>query len=302
MSRVLRSADDQLFLIGDTNDVLRLYDADGFAALMPVDNWRARPAEREAFFARLGIPWCLLLAPEKLSISGDAVLPAGLATPGARFIDRIEHAALVYPRDYLRRQREDGYIVYPRTDSHWTVLGAFSLLQWLAPILGLDLDYRAFLELDALSMSCRGDLWGDGHADFPLDAFERRAVPASITRIHANPVVVLKFLGLTNEAGLHVGSHIAFRHPQAQRRERLVLFGTSISEYRLEYSLLTFLAALFFREVHFVWSTDLDLDFIAALQPDIALLEMPERFLTFCPTDSFDLLSHAGRVVAGWRG
>ena len=270
---------------------------------VPVDAWRARLAEREAFFARFGIPWCLLLAPEKLSISGDAVLPGGVVAPGARFIERIGHPALVYPRDYLRRQRDDGYIVYPRTDSHWTALGAFSALQWLAPILGLDLDYRAFLDLDALPMSYRGDLWGDGHADFPPDAFARRAVPASITRIHANPVVMLKErLGLTNEVGLHVGSHVAFRNPQAQLRERLVLFGTSFSEYRLECSLLTFLAALFFREVHFVWSTDLDLDFIAALQPDIALLEMPERFLTHCPADSFDLAAHARHVVAGWRG
>jgi alginate O-acetyltransferase complex protein AlgJ len=169
--------------------------------------------------------------------------------------------------------------------------------------LGLDLDYRAFLELAALPMSYRGDLWGDGYADFPPDMFARRAVPPAIARIHANPVVVLKErLGLTNEAGLHVGSHVVFRHKQAQRRERLVLFGTSFSDYRLECSLLTFLAALFFREVHFVWSTDLDLDFIARLRPDIALLEMPERFLTFCPADRFDLAAHAGRLVAGWRG
>jgi hypothetical protein len=91
MSRVLRSADDQLFLIGGTNDVLRLYDADGFASLVPVEAWRARLAEREAFFARLGIPWCLLLAPEKLSISGDAVLRGGAVTPAARFIERIGH-------------------------------------------------------------------------------------------------------------------------------------------------------------------------------------------------------------------
>ena len=83
MSRVLRSADDQLFLIGGTNDVLRLYDADGFASLVPVDKWRARLAEREA----------LLLREQALdgvldSLSASALLIRGVELALASFVRR----------------------------------------------------------------------------------------------------------------------------------------------------------------------------------------------------------------------
>ena len=120
-------------------------------------------------------------------------------------------------------------------------------------------------------------------------------------RIAANELVLMKERhGLENAGGLHVGSHVAFRNEAAERPERLVLFGSSFSEYRADCSLLTFLAALFFHEVHFVWSSDLDTGFIERLAPDMALIEMPERFLTHCPRDCFDLASHASMVSAAW--
>jgi hypothetical protein len=89
-------------------------------------------------------------------------------------------------------------------------------------------------------------------------------------------------------------------HASATRPERLVFFGSSFSEHRAECSLLSLLAALFFREVQFVWSSSLDLHFIERLAPDIALAEMPERFLTRCPDDDFDLGLHGERVVRAW--
>ena len=80
-----------------------------------------------------------------------------------------------------------------------------------------------------------------------------------------------------------------------------MLFGSSFSEYRAECSLLTFLAALIYKEVHFVWSTSLDLRLIERIRPDLAILELPERFITSCPTDTFDLLAHENRVAADWQ-
>jgi len=303
--RVHRTADDQLFLVGGSNDVLRLYSDAGFAAAVPVEAWRERLAARAAFFRGLGIPWCQVLAPEKLSIYGDAVLrdlvgPEAVS-PGERLVELLRHPALVYPRDYLRLQRGKGYVVYPRTDSHWTAVGALCAFQWLAPVLGVHLDFAPVLELVPWHLAYRGDLWSEEFADMPADGFNRYVVPGRITRTYANPIVRLKEQrGLENEMGLHVGSHVVYRNDAAERAERLVLFGTSFSEYRADCSLLTFLAALFFREVHFVWSTDLDLGFIERLAPDFALLEMPERFLTACPSDRFDVIAYGERAAAAW--
>lgn len=303
--RVHRAADGHLYLIGGSNDVLRLYTDDGFAQAVDLAAWRVRLEARAAFFHRLGIPWAQVLAPEKLSITGDAVLAdlvgPGANPPGARLLATVGHKALVYPRGYLREQAGKGYPVYPRTDSHWTAAGALCAFQWLAPTLGLHLDFAPVLALEPYRLSYRGDLWNADFPDLPPDTFSRYRMPAQIRRIAANELVELKEReNLENAGGLHVGSYVAFRNDASERPERLVLFGSSFSEYRPECSLLTFLAALFFREVHFVWSSDLDTGFIERLAPDIALIEMPERFLTECPTDRFDLAAHAAHAVAQW--
>ena len=302
---VHRAEDGQLYLIGGSNDVLRPYTDAGFAKVVDIAAWRARLEARAAFFHRLGIPWAHVLAPEKLSITGDAVLADLVGPdanpPGARLVTGLGHKALVYPRDYLREQAAKGFPVYPRTDSHWTAAGALCAFQWLAPTLGLHLNFAPVLALEPYRLSYRGDLWSTDFPDLPPDIFRRYRMPAQIRRIAANELVLLKEReNLENAGGLHVGSYVAFRNDAAERPERLVLFGSSFSEYRPECSLLTFLAALFFREVHFVWSSDLDTGFIERLAPDMALIEMPERFLTECPTDQFDLATHATEVTARW--
>jgi hypothetical protein len=302
--RVIRSR-DMLFLAGGSNDVLRLYSAEGFAAAVPVAAWADRMAARKALFARLGAPWCMLLAPEKLSVLGDEALCRRVGAPmppAARLQQAIGSAFIADPRDFLRTQHERGYAMYPRTDSHWTCLGALSAFQWAAPMLGLRLDYAPYQQTASHLLSYYGDLWSPREADIPPDEFERRAMPASLVRTCANGIVRLKeSAGLENEAGLHVGSAVAFRNEAAQMDERLVLFGSSFSDYRAECSLLTFVAALFFREVHFVWSASLDIGLIERLAPDRVLIEMPERFLTVCPADDFDLAAHAAAAVASWR-
>jgi hypothetical protein len=302
---VLRDG-DTLFLAGGSNDVLRLYGAEGFADLVPLEAWRARLTARAALFARLGIPWCQLLVPEKLGVLGDAVLTEHVSDPvppATRFRAAMDMAALVDPLDYLRAQRDKGYALYPRTDSHWTCLGALCAFQWAAPSLGLTLDYAPFHATAPLTLTYHGDLWSETHADMSPDRFERRGLPPGVIRAAANGIVRLKeAAGLENEPGLHVGSAVVYRNEAAPLAERLLLFGSSFSDHRAECSLLTFIAALFFREVHFVWSANLDTGLIARLAPDRVLIEMPERFLTTCPADDFDLAATEAEVTARWRG
>ena len=134
------------------------------------------------------------------------------------------------------------------------------------------------------------------------NSFERRTLPEALVRTHANALVRLKErMRLENEPGLHVGSYVSYRNVAAERPERLLLFGSSFSDHRAECSLLTFVAALFFREVHFVWSSSLDTEFIRRIEPDLAICEMPERFLGACPSDDFDLAAHELRVGLDWE-
>ena len=296
MDRVTR-AGDRLFLTGGSNEVLRLYSD---ASLLPISAWRARLAAREAFFAALGIRWCMLLAPEKLSVHGDAMLPAGSVRPAQRLLDTVTHQRLVNPTRALRGLLPSGYA---NTDSHWLPEGAACAFGMVMAALRLPFDAAAPGRLDLHEVRFHGDLWDPSYQDILQDRFARRALPDSVRRVHANRIVAFKEAhGLENEAGLHTGSHVVWRNDAAPRPERVVLFGSSFSEYRTECSLLSFLAAITFAEVHFVWSADLDRGMIRRIAPDIAILEMPERFLTHCPHDDFDLAAHEDAVLARYDG
>lgn len=299
MPRVIRHA-DTLFLAGGSNDVLRLYDDVGFAELVPIDAWRHRLAEREAFFKSHGIAWRMLLAPEKLSILGDKVLPPDSRTPSRRLHEAVPHSHCVDPTAALRRA---GQAAYAFTDSHWLPLGAATAFEQAMAALGISFDAGILDRLPLREQVFHGDLWDASYADLPPDHYPRRALPASVSRVHVNGIVALKeALNLENEPGLHTGSHVIWRNQDAPRPERVVLFGSSFSEYRTDCTLLSFMAAITFAELHFVWSANLDLDLIARIAPDIALLEMPERFLTECPRDDFNLAAYETRTLARYAG
>ncbi len=300
--RVHRSGDDVLYLTGGTNNVISLYTAEGFASAVSVSAWRARMAARDVFFRRLGLPWRLLLTPEKLSVMGlDAAsaLTACQATPPAeRFRGLLPHAALVDPAGYLRDQVNRGYQVYPATDSHWTSIGAFSAFQWLMSSLGLPPDDAVFAACQPYGLSYHGDLWEPRFADVPPDRFERRSLPDGVRCTSQNVLVAFKErTGRENDGRLHTGCATSWHNAAAQFDQRIVLLGSSFSDYRAACSLLTFVAALYFREVHFVWSTSVDLALVERLAPDLVLIEMPERFLPVCPLDDLNVEDYARQRV-----
>lgn len=303
--RVHQAEDGELFLVGGRNEVARLYSAAGFAALVDLGAWRGRQAARNAHFRRLGLPWLTLLTPEKLSLRGAALLERLLGEvpvpPAARLLAGLGPAAAGFadPLAYLARQQQAGHPIFPATDSHWTPTGALCGFQWAMAAMGVELDYAAWHALAPAPLDYPGDLWEPHFAGPARERFDRLALPPTLRRVYANPVVRLKERRhREDDAGLHTGCHVAYRNEAAARDERLLLFGSSFSDHRAECTLLTFVAALFFREVHFVWSSELDLELIRRIDPARVLVEMPERFLTRCPSDRLDLAALERRLLA----
>jgi hypothetical protein len=68
---------------------------------------------------------------------------------------------------------------------------------------------------------------------------------------------------------------------------KVVLFGTSFSEYRTH--LLTGMLAETVSELHFVWSTSIDFDYVEREKPDILIAEIAERFIPTCPSNNFSI-------------
>jgi hypothetical protein len=208
--------------------------------------------------------------------------------------DPLLRKCIIDPTNYFRRIALQ-HQLYWKTDSHWSPTGCFAAYQ---------------LVCSALNVQPVKDLLGRpfGSGDVAMDLGGKMTPPVkesvrfynfatNAKRIYANSIVEVKEARkLENEAGLHVGSNVVFFNEAAPDPRKVILFGDSFSEYRTV--LLTGMLAETFREVHFVWSVYLDLDYIAKHDPDIVLSEIVERFMPSVPNDSFDLDQYALKKVA----
>lgn len=307
--KVFKSDNNILHLTGGTNEVSRLYTPSGFESSINAIGWKQIIDERYRQCSELNCSFRQLIVPEKLSVidlsdnDKEIVFNASpeLESPGGRLVKIINSKRIIYPKNYLVSQSKL-YSIYNATDSHWTWTGAFSAFQVLMRDFGFDVEYGAFLRLPRIFHVYHGDLWDKSLNDIGPDRFERLDLPASIRRIYCNSVVGTKERHrATNDIGLHVGSQCVFLNPNAQRRETVILFGTSFSEYRLEPTLLTAIFAYFFETVHFLWSTSIDFGYVERHKADIVVSELPERFLTNCPNDNLEIESFAAERLAAWN-
>jgi hypothetical protein len=166
-------------------------------------------------------PRRVLLSPEKLSIYGQSTIQElvgeGFRSPGESFIRHLGAKNILYPRDFLTSQAKV-YPLYPKTDSHWTHLGAFCAFQLLQSMLGCNLESSELLRLPNVELSYFGDLWSPEFPEMRPETFIRKKVPAGIRTIYLNPVVGLKEArGLADEPALHAGSHLIFFNAQRPR-------------------------------------------------------------------------------------
>ena len=280
----MRAPDDTLFDTGPDDGWLRAYTTPP-----PVQAWRERFAARAAFFAARKLPWAMLLVPDKLSVEGERLLPPGGVPPG-QVLARALGPPCIWPGDYLRRQRQAGFRLWPRTGGTWTVLGAVCAFQWLADRIGLDLDWTLWEALPARAENRRGDLWTPEQADLPPDRVDVRDPPPGLVRIYADALSATD----TSPAS---GAHVAWSNPGAQHDATVLMFGTALTGHRAGEGGLLFVALLFFRTVHVIRSVSLDTGLIERLAPDLVIIETPERALDRVPDDRLDSAAEVFREM-----
>lgn len=294
--------DGWMFLLGGTNNPGRFLEGSDDFGVESVTAWcdllqkRARavaPAQYLHFFA----PNKETVYAEEAGLTSEARSRSPLARLYGSST-RTEASTLsrlaCNPVPYFR-QAKGAHQLYWKTDSHWTPTGCFIGYQLLCAKLGVeqvaDLLSRPFGEPEILM-----DLGSKVHPQVPERVrFHRFLREAS--RVYANAIVRYKEdTNLENEGRLHVGSNVVFQNPKSRDPRRVILFGDSFSEYRP--TLLTAMLAETFAELHFVWSTSLDLDYISRHQPDLVLTESVERFMPTIPSDSFNVEAYAEEILA----
>lgn len=291
--QVHRGRDGWLFLTGGSNHALAYYTrADAFTDAM-VRDWTALLQDRARRCRELGITYVHMIVPEKLTIYFDKFagdLPFRSRSPALRLPQAARAAGLerelvdLVP-DFLRRKRR--HQLFWKTDTHWTFEGCLVGYRVLCDHLDLKPNAaitRGGSEGHSLLLDLGGQLGPPVAERFVAGEFIRNA-----RRVSANPIVSWKERhGRENDGHLHVGSSVVFCNfdPRAVGK-CVLLFGDSFSEYRPH--LLTGMLAETVRELHFVWSSNVDWNHVRRVRPDILVTQFAERFAARVPADDFDL-------------
>ncbi len=283
--------DGWLFLTGGTNFVTTLYqrEAGGLPDAM-LRRWRDLILRRIERAEALGIRYVHMIVPEKLTIYGDKqgerLVDPELA-PAIRLREMIAQTSaaknyvdLVSPMLAAAAMQD----LYWRTDTHWNVEGVLLAYGELCRALNLvpveDLRERPSRQFETVM-----DL--GGKLDPPRwESIEEREWARDATRIYANQVA--HFIDQAEyNAAIHVGAHAKFINPVARNTQKALLFGDLFSTPRTH--LLTGLLAETVRELDFVWSANIDWDFVAKAKPDLLVFEISERFMALLANDRFSL-------------
>lgn len=296
--------DGWLILIGGSNRVLEQFGQPGLAR-NALWQWRKHLADRCRRSRRLGATYLHVVAPEKLTIYYDAV--DGLVfdperAPALRLRRWLRGSAgaralvdLVGPMREARWRTP----LYRRTDTHWTFEGCDLAYRTILGGLGVaprdDIAARRVRQ----SLPFIGDL-SSKLTPSPVETIEGCLFETMARRTHANRLIT-HFEALGRPRDAHIGAHVVFRNddPAADPR-RLVLFGDSFAEHGAmgTVGVLTPFLADTFREVHFLWSTSIDWDYVASVRPDFIVSEIAERFMIEPPIYGMRIDALAELVMA----
>lgn len=301
---VIIGHDGWLFIKHGSNDVCDYYMEENKFGSELVDSWHKLLTKRHETLTELGIQYIHVFVPNKMTIYNEytgMVFANFNGHPIRTFLsgiskkdDVVYNKSIVDLIPFFNKIKNEVQLFW-KTDTHWSFWGCFAAYQLICSRLGV----QPLNEL--IRRSCtEGTIAMDLGSSFEPPIKEKVKfynVIENSERIYANDLVIYKEEnGLDNEPGLHVGSNVIFKNNKAPYNKKLVIFGDSFSEYRPH--LLTALLAETFSEVHFVWSTSIDYNYVKNVRPDILITEIVERFMPKVPHDKFVLESHVKDTIA----
>ena len=295
---VLVGTDGWLFLKKGSNSLISYYQEPNKFDTNLVNAWCNLLRNRYNLLKRgKGIEYFHLFVPNKLTVypeysgielnhfKGHPVCVLMKSFAKEKKSSAALRECVINPLSFYQQKKKE-YLLYWKTDTHWTFWGCYWAYALLCEKIGIppnhDLMLRNFGEANLIL-----DLGGKIVPPVKEKARFYHTIQDS-KRIYANKLVKYKENNnLENDIGLHIGSHVIYENHKVPNARKVILFGDSFSEYRPH--LLTGLLAETFKEVHFIWSTSIDFSYVWSQQPDIVITEIVERFMPQVPTDNFSL-------------
>ncbi len=279
--------DGWLFLVKGSNSVINMYQKRSSFTPELAQEWITLLQQRQKKLKDRNIPYLFLPAPEKLTVLHQHYEGKISNIHGSPIHTLVNHhhkevPCLVNVLPVFANQAQNP-MPYWKTDTHWSFWGCFAAYQQLCARMGIasrpELLKAPFDE---------GEVLFDLGAKLETPIREKARfykLIQSAKRVYANPMVRFKENNqLVNEASLHVGSHVVYKNDSDHvAQKKVILFGDSFSEYRPH--LMTGMLAETVSELHFIWNSKIDYEYIDLIKPDIVISELAERFMVAVPKD-----------------
>jgi alginate O-acetyltransferase complex protein AlgJ len=271
-NKFVRGKNGRLFLDNDQNDVVLQHTGERLFSPRDLRHWRLLLESRVATLEKLDIPYFHLVPPNAHSVYPED-LPDHVRThhtrPVLQLIEEIERkgsfAKLIYPLDELIAAKPR--LLYPKTDPHWSALGAFIAYERLAEEMSQVVRMHRVREEDVnfYEFGLVGEL------GFKIEPQVESPDMAAWVR---KPTAYL----VSDNCVVNTGTIVVAECPEAPWGT-CILLGDSFSNW-----LWLYLAASFRRFVY-AYTPTLDYDFIREYEADVVVSVLNERFMIIVPDD-----------------
>ena len=277
--------DGTLFLVGGSNGLLGLYlqSEEDDTLRIATEQWVTLLERRRQALEERSVQYLQIVVPEKLGVA-RANFPRAIPaeSPMLRRLESEIKSRDLLARHYLSvremlRIAEPALtdLAFPRTDSHLSFAGNFSVFAAMLARMGLPTPTPP---ADLVTSAFTGDL---AERFFGVKLFDQITLPKP--DLDADLSKGLELVEAFTPEGRHVGTRYVWRNASAPFPKKVVAFANSFFERGGDARCLSWWFARSFREFHFVWHPNVDLDYVDREQPDWVIAQTIERFLPIHP-------------------
>lgn len=260
-----------LFIGEGSNNWVSQLDGSSAASSASCEPWVGLFKSRSANADDLSVKMCNLIVPEKQVVlynfyGFEQSPPSWNNRPAIRILNSLpDDLKVIYPAAAMI-SRQSWAELYWRGNSHWCASGCLTTVELILQDFGIEFD------ADVVSLTrhaTRHDLQihlMDDLADEEVLQISTIGTFSEVERPYAS-------------TGSHTGSQYVISNPAAAVNSTLVVFGDSYS-YDAG---LTYALSAFFTEVRFLWSKNINWDYVREHNAKFVVWESAERFLSSVP-------------------
>lgn len=277
------------FATGGSNQIEKRYTEAqtqqvAIARQKEVDGWKALIRRREEYCASRGIRFHQLIVPDKITVLRKF---APFEVNGATHVLRLLTTELRHDTSYINllplfEGWDSQMSPWRKADTHPTPATMMELTSMILTSLGCNSQFLSETEFMGRSYH-EGDL---GRRFFNVPVWDENIEPSSLAGVDISKIEQRQLrdqFSTKTTVNRRNGVYMKYVNPNPIINKKLIIFGTSTSNYGIHPNQLSWWLKQIFTEYHFIWQTDIEYDIIDQVKPDVVIAQSVERYLARIP-------------------